>query len=198
MSAFGQHRKFSPHARKTSHGYPGYVDTHWSHYYINSVRCRFVLFLGWKLAISLRFILFKQPLAELAVLFKLSCFVHVHNRFFCWPGLSFVSVLLLFKIATVPKDFKLKIDFVFSFHLILLSDFCLDFSCSLLSSGVVKIIYNSTWSYENRVSKHFVIFLGVIVWFPHGVDRYVIAWLNCGLAQNILCQPLILFRRCLA
>ena len=23
----------------------------------------------------------------------------------------------------------------------------------------------------------------VIVWFPHGVDRYVIAWLNCGLAK---------------
>ena len=23
----------------------------------------------------------------------------------------------------------------------------------------------------------------VIVLFPHGVDRYVIAWLNCGLAK---------------
>ena len=24
---------------------------------------------------------------------------------------------------------------------------------------------------------------GVIVWFPHGVDRYVMAWLNCGFAK---------------
>ena len=27
----------------------------------------------------------------------------------------------------------------------------------------------------------------------HGVDRYVIAWLNCGLAESILCQPLYYF-----
>ena len=73
------------------------------------------------------------------------------DRFEGWFGPGVVSVLLLFKIATVTKDFKLKIDFVFSFHLTheptmgscltLLSDFCLDFYCSLLSSGVVNIIY---------------------------------------------------------
>ena len=34
----------------------------------------------------------------------------------------------------------------------------------------------------------------VIVWFPHGVDTYVIASLNCGF-DKIFCA---LFRRCLA
>ena len=55
-----------------------------------------------------------------------------------WLVLCFSN---FFKIAIVTKDFKLKIDFDFSFHLILLSDFYLDFYCSLLSSGVVNIIY---------------------------------------------------------
>ena len=48
------------------------------------------------------------------------------------------AVLLLFKIETVTKDFRLKIDFV-SFYLTL-SDFCSYFYCIVLSSMVVDII----------------------------------------------------------
>ena len=53
-------------------------------------------------------------------------------------GLCF-AVLLPFKIETITKDFRLKIDFV-SFHLTL-SGFCLYFYCILLTSMVVEIIY---------------------------------------------------------
>ena len=59
-------------------------------------------------------------------------------------GLCF-AVLLPFKIETITKDFRLKIDFV-SFHLTL-SDFCLYFYCILLPSMVVEIIYRKTIFY---------------------------------------------------
>ena len=49
-----------------------------------------------------------------------------------------------------------------------------------------SMIFRLCWTWQDYACLWIVLSVPrrcVIVWFPHGVDRHVIAWLNCGLAK---------------